>query len=256
MHNKIHLSLTLAIALVCTLMATDAVLAKDDDSEAERRSKQQQTKQAQAVSKAVYDKITKAQEAVDAQDYTGALKQLNNLYNPDKLTEYEQSNVLNYIGYIYYNMDDIVNAMRTYEKMLAIPSLEEQQRKQTTYTLAQLYMMEEQYPKALSTIDTWFLLEINPAPEPFILKAQLLYQLNRFGDMVEPIENAMQVAEKRNKPVKEDWYVLLNCAYFSTENYRKVRDIQKILLVKWPKKRYWFALAGSSSSSTMSALFM
>ena len=151
MHNKIHMSLKLAVALVCTLVATDTVVAKDDEAEAEaeRRSSQQQTKQAQAVSKAVYDKITKAQEAVDAQDYAGALKLLNNLYDPDKLTEYEQSNVLNYIGYVYYNMDDIVNAMRTYERMLAIPSLEEQQRKQTTYTLAQLYMMEEQYPKPI-----------------------------------------------------------------------------------------------------------
>jgi tetratricopeptide (TPR) repeat protein len=245
MHNKIHMSLKLAVALICTLVATDTVVAKDDDDEAERRSNQQQTKQAQAVSKAVYDKITKAQEAVDAEDYAGALKLLNNLYDPDKLTEYEQSNVLNYIGYVYYNMDDIINAMRTYERMLAIPSLEEQQRKQTTYTLAQLYMMEEQYSKALTTLDQWFMLEINPAPEPFILKAQLLYQLERYTDMIQPIENAMQVAVKREKPAKEDWYVLLNFAYFSDENYSKVRDIQKILLVKWPKKRYWFALAGA-----------
>jgi tetratricopeptide (TPR) repeat protein len=245
MHNKIHMSLKLAVVLVCTLVATDTVVAQDDDDEAERRSNQQQTKQAQAVSKAVYDKITKAQEAVDAEDYAGALKLLNNLYDPDKLTEYEQSNVLNYIGYVYYNMDDIINAMRIYERMLAIPSLEEQQRKQTTYTLAQLYMMEEQYSKALTTLDQWFMLEINPAPEPFILKAQLLYQLERYTDMIQPIENAMQVAVKREKPVKEDWYVLLNFAYFSDENYSKVRDIQKILLVNWPKKRYWFALAGA-----------
>ena len=48
--------------------------------------------------------IQKAQEMVDAKDYAGALKLLNNLYNPDKLTEYEQSNVLNYIGFVYYNM--------------------------------------------------------------------------------------------------------------------------------------------------------
>ena len=245
MHNKIHVSLKLAVALVCTLMVTDSVFAQDEDEEAERRSNQQQTKQAQAVSKAVYDKITKAQEAVDAKDYAGALKMLNNLYDPDKLTEYEQANVLNYVGYVYYNMDDIVNAMRTYERMLAIPSLEEQQRKQTTYTLAQLYMMEEQYPKALTTLDRWFILETNPAPEPFILKAQLLYQLQRYKDMIQPIENAMQVAVKREKPAKEDWYVLLNFAYFSDENYSKVRDIQKILLVNWPKKRYWFALAGA-----------
>jgi tetratricopeptide (TPR) repeat protein len=55
----------------------------------------------------------------------------------------------------------------------------------------------------------------------------------------------MSVAEKRETEIKEDWYVLLNFAYFQQENYAKVRDIQKILLVKWPKKRYWFSLAGA-----------
>jgi tetratricopeptide (TPR) repeat protein len=129
--------------------------------------------------------------------------------------------------------------------MLAIPSLEETLRKQTTYTLAQLYTMQEQYAKALTTLDKWFLLETNPAPEPFILKAQNLYQVQRYTEMVEPIENAMRVAEARGKDVREDWYVLLNFAYFQQEDYRKVRDIQKTLLMNWPKKRYWFSLAGA-----------
>jgi tetratricopeptide (TPR) repeat protein len=105
--------------------------------------------------------------------------------------------------------------------------------------------MEEQYIKALSTLDRWFLIETNPPPEPFILKAQNLYQVQRYGAMIEPIKNAMRVAENRGKPVKEDWYVLLNFAYFQQEDYRQVRDIQKILLANWPKKRYWFALAGA-----------
>jgi tetratricopeptide (TPR) repeat protein len=224
--------------------AASPALAQDDDR-AERESQSQKTKQAQAVSKEVYDKITKAQEKVDAKDYQGALRDLNNLYNPDKLTEYEQANVLNYIGFVYYNMDDTQNAIRTYERMVAIPSLEPQMAKQTMYTLAQLYTMEEQYPKALTTLDRWFRLEPNPAPEPFILKAQNLYQVQRYNDMVEPIETAMRIAVARDKPVKEDWYVLLNFAYFSQENYSKVRDIQKTLLVNWPKKRYWFSLAGA-----------
>ena len=63
--------------------------------------------------------------------------------------------------------------------------------------------------------------------------------------MVKPIETAMQVARDRGKEVKEDWYNLLNFAYFQQEDYAKVRDIQKILLVNWPKKRYWFQLAGA-----------
>lgn len=240
MQNKIQLPLTLILALLCVVFAAGPVVAQDEEEQPKQR-----TKEAQAVSKEVYDQITKAQEMVDAKNYSGALKSLNRLYDPDKLTEYEQSNVLNYIGFVYYNMDDTANAIRTYEKMLAIPSLEEQIKKQTTYTLAQLYTMQEQYNKALTTLDKWFLLESNPPAEPFILKAQNLYQVQRYAAMVEPIENAMRIARERDKPVKEDWYTLLNFAYFQQENYRKVRDIQKILLVNWPKKRYWFSLAGA-----------
>ncbi len=205
----------------------------------------QKTKQAQAVSKEVYERIQKAQEDVDAKNYDAALRKLNALYNPDKLTEYEQANVLNYLGFVYYSMENTGRAIETYERMLAIPSLEPQMAKQTTYTLAQLYMMEEQYQQALNKLDKWFVMETNPAPEPFILKAQNLYQVQRYSDMIEPIENAMQVAEARGKPIKEDWYVLLNFAYFQQENYAKVRDIQKILLENWPNKRYWFSLAGA-----------
>jgi len=237
-----RITLNLCVILVGAVLATGGAHAQKDEREARDKQK---TKQAQAVSKEVYDKIAKAQEQVDAKDYQGALRALNSLYNPDKLTEYEQANVLNYIGFIYYNMDDIQNAIRTYERMIAIPSLEPQMGKQTTYTLAQLYTMEEQYQKALDTLDKWFILETNPAPDPFILKAQNLYQLSRYQEMIEPIENAMRVARARNKPVKEDWYVLLNFAYFQDENYQMVRDIQKILLETWPKKRYWFSLAGA-----------
>ena len=245
MHSEFRMSRIVGTAFLAGMLAMSPVLAQQsaEDERAERDA--QKTKQAQAVSKEVYDKITKAQEQVDAKNYSSALKMLNSLYDPEKLTEYEQANVLNYIGFVYYNMDDTTNAIRTYERMVAIPSLEPQLLKQTTYTLAQLQTMEEQYTKALSTLDRWFTMETNPAPEPYILKAQNLYQVSRFREMIQPIETAMEVAKKREKPVKEDWYVLLNFAYFQEENYRKVRDIQKILLVTWPKKRYWFSLAGA-----------
>lgn len=236
------ISLKLCLALIVGVLAFGSAAAQKATEEDRAKTK---TKQAQAVSKEVYERITKAQELVDAKDYKGALKSLNSLYDPEKLTEYEQANVLNYLGFVYYNMDDTQNAIRIYEKMIAIPELEPQMAKQTTFTLAQLLTMEEQYARALSTLDKWFLLEPNPAPEPFILKAQILYNLNRYKEMVKPIENAMQIARDRGNPVKEDWYGLLNFAYFQQENYQKVRDIQMILLENWPKARYWKSLAGA-----------
>ena len=235
-------SLKTLTMIACALLLSANVSAQDDERE---KRDAQATKQAQAVSKEVYDQIQKAQELVDAKDYGGALRLLNRLYNPDKLTEYEQANVLNYIGFVYYNQDDIPNAIRTYDRLVLIPSLEPQLLKQTTYTLAQLNMMEENYQKTLELLNRWFTMETNPAPEPFILKAQVFYQLQRYREMVEPIETAMRIAREREKEIKEDWYVLLNFAYFQQEDYRKVRDIQKILLQNWPKKRYWFSLAGA-----------
>ncbi|MGB5336339.1 MAG: hypothetical protein WBN07_12020 [Woeseiaceae bacterium] len=232
----------LCLTLIVGVFAFGSAAAQRATDEDRDKTK---TKQAQAVSKEVYEKIQKAQELVDAKEYQAALRSLNSLYNPDKLTEYEQANVLNYLGFVYYNMDDTKGAIRIYEKMLAIPTLEPQMAKQTTFTMAQLLTMEENYGKALQTIDKWFVLETNPAPEPFILRAQILYNLNRYKEMVEPIENAMRVARERDLPLKEDWYGLLNFAYFQQENYAKVRDIQKILILNWPKARYWKSLAGA-----------
>ena len=238
--NKI--SNQIALIAMASFLVLGSAFAQE--SERDKRDKQE-TKQAQAVSKEVYDKITKAQEAVDAKNYDEALKTLGTLIKSDKLTEYEQQNVLNYLGFVHYNMDNIVEAMKAYEQMIRIPSIEDQIKKNTVYTLAQLNTMEENYEKAIGQLEDFFVLEMNPAPDPYILYAQNLYQLNRYADMVKPIENAMAVAVKREKEVKEDWYVLLNFAYFQQEDYVQVRDIQKILLVKWPKKRYWFSLAGA-----------
>ena len=243
MNTSHRISLKLCMVLLAGMLASGGAFAqgsgqadKDDDTK---------TKQAQAVSKEVYEKILAAQEMVDAKDYQGALRSLNSLYNPDKLTEYEQANVLNYLGFVHYNMDNMPQAIATYKKLLAIPSLEPQMAKSTTFTMAQLLTVEEKYGEALTTINKWFTLESNPAPEPFILKAQILYNLNRYKEMIAPIETAMKVATSRGKPLKEDWYNLLNFAYFQEENYAKVRDIQMTLLENWPKKRYWKSLAGA-----------
>jgi tetratricopeptide (TPR) repeat protein len=240
MNSKNRLLSRIFMLLVCGIFATGAVYAQQD----EKRDKQK-TKQAQAVSKEVYDRIQKAQEAIDEDQPDDALKILNALKSKKGLTEYELQNVLNYIGFVHYNLENIPQAMATYEEMLRIPSIEEQIKKQTLYTLAQLSTMEEDYNKAIGLLDQWFVLETNPAPDPYILYAQNLYQVSKYAEMVKPIESAMAVAEKRQQPAKEDWYVLLNFAYFQQEDYAKVRDIQKILLVSWPKKRYWFSLAGA-----------
>lgn len=242
MTNDIKLLTRVLAILVSGLLAMGTVHAQKDDENPQRNVK---TKKAEAVSKKVYDKIQAAQEKIDEEDFAGALKILNTLRKSDKLTNYERTNVLNYVGYVYYSTDDMDGAAGVYREILTIPDLEPQLRKQTLYTMAQLMTMEENYLEAIKYLELWFEMETNPAPQPFILYAQNLYQIDRHAEMIAPIESAIEIAKHRETQVKEDWYVLLNFAYYRQEDYHKVRDIQKILLMNWPKKRYWFSLAGA-----------
>jgi tetratricopeptide (TPR) repeat protein len=229
----------LVLLTVCGVLAAGPVVAQDEEEDTTK------TKQAQAVSKEVYDRIQKAQELIDADEPQEALQLLNSLKTRKGITEYELQNVLNYIGFVHYNLENIDQAMAAYREMIAIPSIEPQIKKSTIYTMAQLSTMQEKYQDALNLLEEYFTLETNPAPDNYILYAQNLYQVNRYAEMVEPIEKAISEAERRETEVREDWYVLLNFAYFQQEDYEKVRDIQKILLANWPKKRYWFSLAGA-----------
>ncbi len=88
---------SILVVLICAVLGIGTAGAqrnKDDE-----RPKQK-TKQAQAVSKVVYDKILKAQEQIDEENYDEAMSILNRLKKgtKPKLTEYEMINVLNYIG--------------------------------------------------------------------------------------------------------------------------------------------------------------
>jgi hypothetical protein len=108
MKSNFGKSLNLIIILLAGVLAFGSALAQKDER-AERD--QQKTKQAQAVSKEVFDKITQAQELIDEDDHRGALRILQTLNASDKLTEYEKSNILNYIGFVYYNMGDTAKAI-------------------------------------------------------------------------------------------------------------------------------------------------
>jgi Na+-transporting NADH:ubiquinone oxidoreductase subunit NqrC len=98
MNRKHRLLSRIFLLLVCGIFVAGSAYAQDDERK-ERDA--QKTKQAQAVSKEVYDRIQKAQELMDADDSQAALRLLNSLKTKKGLTEYELQNVLNYIAFVH-----------------------------------------------------------------------------------------------------------------------------------------------------------
>lgn len=206
---------------------------------------QTQTRRAEAVSQAVFDRIQQSQVASSADDHAAAVEILTSLLDKGRLSDYERSNVYQYLGYAHNAAGDTASAIDAFEQVLRTPELEPQVRKTTLYVLAQLSTIEERYGAALAFIDTWFDLEAEPAPVAYILHAQILYHLERYRDMTGPIETALAVAAARNIEAKENWYALLAFAYFQQEDYAGIRDVNEILLETWPKKQYWLYLANA-----------
>jgi hypothetical protein len=99
-------------------------------------AQEQETRQAQAVSKAVYDKIQLAQAASEADDDAAAEAILGGLINTNKLTEYELSQVLQYLGFLQHKTGDTAAAIASFEKILRIESVEPQLMKQSVFVLA------------------------------------------------------------------------------------------------------------------------
>ncbi len=63
-----RISTRIALVVLAVFLAIGSVSAQTSKKEERAKRDKQQTKQAQAVSKEVYDKIQKAQEHVDAQN--------------------------------------------------------------------------------------------------------------------------------------------------------------------------------------------
>lgn len=208
---------------------------------------QQQTRQAQAISRALYEDLMEAKSLVDAEDYAAALDSLLDLYEPDSLNSYEQAQILQYLGIVYNALGDLAKAIDSYEAILELPDLEPGLLKRTIYVLAQLHTANEQYDAAMVMLTRWFEHEPNPGSRALVFRAQVEYQLGQFKDMIGSLETAIDIAESSNVEIAESWYSLLSYGYFRLEDYARVRDIQKVLLQNWPKKRYWSTLAGANS---------
>jgi len=222
------------VPLAPTAMAQDDQEARDN----------QKTRKAEALSKAVYEKLTEAQELADNQQFNQAIRILDSLSRDEGLSDYERANMLNFYGFIYYNQGNTAKAVESYERLLSIPELEPQLRTQTLYTLAQLYAVQENFPKTIQLLKEWFQIANNPEPQAYVLLGQSYAQTEQYDLMIPQIEKAIEVARERDTEVREEWWNLLYYGYYQQNNFAKVKEILKILLAEWPKKSYWTALAG------------
>ena len=230
--------------------------------EAQSKTKGNYKKARVLSSKAVkiITKVVEALERVDDEgkedpDFVEAKRLLTDMESrKDTFKSYDRSVMYNYWGYLHFNDEDYDKAMRSYELLLNEPEVTLPLRTASLYTLAQLYLVKENYAKGIELILTWMDEIETVTAQSYSLLAQAYYQTSEYQKSLDSMLEAVRLAEEveEYRP-KENWYVLLAACYSELKDQKRVtekfalekqRDIYEILVNYYPKKLYFLQLGG------------
>lgn len=247
-------SLPMAVAAAAILAAVPmpegTPLVGEQAAHAQRApsGENRKTRKVPAMSVDVHKKIQKAQEAMDVKSYVEAKQIIDDTLQGKKVNDYERAVAWQLKAMIAYEEDDVAGTIRAYEQILRFAdSIPEALEINVIYGLAQLYYSEENYDKAIEYVARWeqrtdpTLIGVNQLT--FI--SNLQYVRNEFAESLDYIYRAIEMAKTVDTiEVKEQWYGLALSAHWELGEFEKVRDTLEILLLTWPKPRYWIQLAG------------
>ena len=256
MKNLIR-SLFLSLTLVMGIGAISYIPQVEAQSKTKGNYKKARVLSSKAAK--IITKVVEALERLDDEgkedpDFAEAKRLLTDMeLNKDTFKSYDRSVMYNYWGYLHFNDEDYDKAMRSYELLLNEPEVTLPLRT-ALYTLAQLYLVKENYAKGIELILTWMDEVENITAQSYSLLSQAYFQTSEYQKSLDAMLEAVRLAEEveEYRP-KENWYVLLAACYSELKDQKKVtekfalekqRDIYEILVNYYPKKLYFLQLGG------------
>lgn len=220
---------TFAVSLAAPMVSAQEDQEKEDDKNT-------------VMSERAYKILSQAHDALGANNYAEAIAKLQQMETKLRLSEYERALVLQTYGFVYAQQSKYDEALRYFEQCVALDALPLKAQQGMLYSLAGLYANNQQWLKAVETIEKWLIAEPDPPPEAYILIASSYAELKRYRDALPWIEKAIAAT---NEP-KESWYQLMIAMYFELKEFRNAARTGRTMVAIWPdKKQNWEMLQGA-----------
>jgi tetratricopeptide (TPR) repeat protein len=209
-------------------------------------AEQQKTTRVPALREKVYSQLARAQKLADDGDSKAGLDALDSIQaRSSSMNSYEIAMMHNFYGFIYYNENDLVKAIASFEKVIAEDGIPETLRLSTTFSLAQLAMANSDYKKVIAFLDKWDAINTKPKTDAYyLLRAQTYYQLKDYAQGLSYITQAINLSDSEGKVPKENWLVLQRAMYYSLNQTDKVVSVLERMVKLYNKPEYWVQLAG------------
>src|SRR5690606_20686694 len=201
----------MATLLLPLAIASGSVFGAEEKEE--RKYDDVKTQQRQAVGQKCGKVLEGVQELTEAENWAQAQRALEGALG-SCTTSYEKSQVYNFLGYVYYSLDRYQDAVNTYKKMINEPEVDERQAINTRYTVAQLYLVLEDYPAAARELEAWMKVSPIVGSDAKVLLGQAYYQMDRKSDALRLVEEAIKEQEAKGNLPKEGWWSLQRVIYY------------------------------------------
>lgn len=223
------LALVLQLAFVLTPLGA---LAQSDGASSPRRDRNKNT----VMSEPAYKQLSEAHDLLGEQRYDAAAASLQDMQQRLRLSQYEQALVLQTYGFIYSQQARFDEALDYFERCIALDALPLRAQQGMLYSLAGLYANNEQWLKAVETIERWLVAEPEPPPDGFILIASSYAELKRYRDALPWIKKAIDASDQP----KGSWYELMVAMYFELEEFDDAVTTTRKMVAIWPgERKYW-----------------
>jgi tetratricopeptide (TPR) repeat protein len=192
------------------------------------------------LKQATYDELTKAQQALEAEDYSKARAVLDALLVKVEKGSYDQAVIYQNLAYLYASNERFADAIKYFQAAMALDALPADVTHNLLFNLGQLQLAEQQYKPGIANIEKWLNAEPKPANDSYVLLASAYYQIKNYKQVISYISKAI----KNDKSPVESWYQLLLAAHFELKQYKSAIKVLEIMVTRYPyKKQYWQQLS-------------
>lgn len=175
------------------------------------------------------DALNEGLNAVNNNDAATAQKDLQPIADSSD-NPYAKAKALSGLALLKYNSGDTKGAIALQKQALDLNALPNDDYFPTLYALAQMYVADENYSAALTTIDQWMQQSGKQSADAYALKGNVLYRLEKYPEAVDAIKKAESMAAQPN----ETWDQILIASYFAMDKYDEAGKVAEAALAKDP----------------------
>ncbi len=192
------------------------------------------------VSEALYRQLEGATDLIAKGKNAEAIEKLQKM--ADKGGDYEKALIYYNMGFAYSAMNQLSNALKTFEKSLALHTLPIPQEEQLTFNVGQLYVANSQFDEGIRLLENYIATACSPPPgEAYIFLGNAYAEKKRYQEALRNVDLAISKA----KEPKESWLQLKLALHYELKQMAKCAETLLLLISMSPNKPdYWKQFSG------------